>query len=112
MSLRAELNAAVGAAQTRRAAIKRTIARLSRRTSVARRLLLDGNGNVTDDAAKFIADLAREAGMNRRGYVPDAELRLFRDGGQHIVRYMIDLLALNRDQIDNLRRKMEEDGNE
>ncbi len=107
MSLKADMQAAIGAAQENRAALKRITARMSKRTGPARRLFLDKNGNVTDDAAALFADLARQAGMNRRGFVPDAELRLFRDGGQHIVRYLIDLLAINPRQIDTLHRKLE-----
>lgn len=100
--------AATGAARGQRAAMKRTIAKVMRRTRVARALFLDEQGQVTGDGAKLIADLAREAGMNRRGYVPDADMRLFRDGGQHIVRYLIDLLALDTRQIDNLSKQLEE----
>lgn len=107
MSLSAEMQAAIGAARQNRAGLKHMAARLSRRTGRARRLFLDQDGNVTDDAAALFADIAREAGMNRRGFVPDAELRLFRDGGQHIVRYIIDLLAINPRQIDTLHRKLE-----
>lgn len=108
MSLKADMQAAIGAAQENRAALKRITARMSKRTGPARRLFLDKDGNVTDDAVALFADLAREAGMNRRGFVPDAELRLFRDGGQHIVRYLIDLLAINPRQIDTLHGKLEE----
>lgn len=108
MSLNAELMAAIGQAQGNRAKVKRRIATMMQRTRVARSLFLTPEGALTDDAVKLFGDLARQAGMNRRGFLPDAELRLFQDGARSLLLYMIDMLALDADKLTDLQRRLEE----
>lgn len=106
MSLDQEIQAATGAARLRRKQLEIAIRQLTQRTRVARRLFCDAQGQVTADAANFFAEIARQAGMNRRGFVTDPRLRDYRDGAQDLVRIIIDSLALDGRRLEHLRQQL------
>lgn len=106
MSLSNEARAMAAKAKGNRAATKRRIARLLGKHRAARSLFLNELGEVTADAAQFLNDLAREAGIGKRGVLSDEQLRELR-GASHIVTYIIDLLALPENKLMNLQRQLE-----
>lgn len=106
MSLSNEARAMAGRAKGVRATTKRKIAGLLSKHRTARQLFLDEQGEVTPDAARFFNDLAREAGMGKRGPLTDEQLRELR-GASHMVSYIIDLLALPENKLMNLQRQLE-----
>lgn len=106
MSLDAEVRSATAKARGLRAGMRRKIARMMDKHRVARRLFLNEQGEVTADAAQFLNDLAREAGIGKRGILTDEQLRELR-GASHMVGYTLDLLALPENKLINLQRQLE-----
>lgn len=111
MSLNLDAMAAAARAKTARDSMRRRIVRLLDKHSVVRRLFLDEQGEVTADAARYLNDLAREAGIGKRGPLTDEQLREAR-GAAHIVRYTLDMLALPEHKLRNLQHKLEALNNE
>lgn len=106
MSLEHEIQGVIGRAGSQREKLRRRINWLTRRTMDAQALFLDGKGQVRPEAARFFSDIAREAGMNREGFVPDPRLRDYRDGGQHMVRYILDSLKLDAKRLDHFQKQL------
>ncbi len=111
MSLNLDAMAAAERAKKARDSMRRRIMRLLGKHQVMRRLFLDEHGEVTPDAARFLSDMAREAGMGKRGQLSDEQLREAR-GAAHMVRYIIDVLALPEHKLRNLQHKLEALNNE
>jgi polyhydroxyalkanoate synthesis regulator phasin len=106
MSLESEVRSATAKANNLRVQVRRKIANMMGKHRVARRLFLDEQGEVTPDAARFLNDLAREAGIGKRGPLTDEQLRELR-GASHMVGYVLDLLALPENKLMNLQRQLE-----
>ncbi len=82
---------------------------LGLQSHVAKRALCDAEGQLTGDAEKLIALLAREARLTRHGFEGDAERRLFDAGAQHIVRLLIDWTGLDSSQLARAMQKLSDD---
>lgn len=76
---------------------------------VAKRALCDAEGQLTPDAEKLIALLAREARLTQHGFQADADRRLFDAGAQHIVRLLIDWSGLDSAQLARVQQRLSDD---
>lgn len=106
MSLEHEVQALIGHAEAQRRKLTGRINWLTRRTMNAQALFLDDKGELRPEAVAFFSDIAREAGMNREGFVHDPRLRDFRDGGQYIVRYVMDSLKLDARRLRHFQQQL------
>ncbi len=82
---------------------------LGRRSHVVKRVLCDGEGQVTPDAELMMAILAQEARLSRHGFQSDAERRLFDAGAQHIVRLMMDLAEMDSSRLARIEQKLHDE---
>lgn len=75
----------------------------------AKRVFTDGEGQVTPDAEKVLALLAREARLTRHGFQSDAERRLFDAGAQHMVRLLIDWTEMDSAKLARVQQQLNDD---
>jgi hypothetical protein len=71
--------------------------------------LCDEHGKLTPDGEMLIAMLAREAKLNRHGFIGDGERRLFDLGAQHMVRLLMDWTQLDSGRLARLQQQLSDD---
>lgn len=75
----------------------------------AKRVMCDDQGQVTPDAERLMALLAREARLNRHGFESDADRRLFDLGAQHAVRLLIDWTGMDSARLARVQQQLHDD---
>lgn len=75
----------------------------------AKRVMCDGEGQVTPDAERLLALLAREVRLGRHGFESDADRRLFNLGAQHAVRLLLDWTQMDSARLARVQQQLHDD---
>lgn len=82
---------------------------LGLQANIAKRVLCDEHGELTPDAAKLLALLAREARLTRHGFEENAERARFDAGAQHMIRLLIDWTGADSSKLARLQQQLQDD---
>lgn len=82
---------------------------LGRQSHYAKRVFCDEKGQVTPDAEKVLALLARETRLNRHGFEGDADRRLFDAGAQHTLRLLIEWIKMDTARLARVEQQLNDD---
>lgn len=75
----------------------------------AKRVMCDGEGQVTPDAERLLALLARETRLHRHGFESDADRRLFDLGAQHALRLLLDWTQMDSARLARVQQQLHDD---
>lgn len=75
----------------------------------AKRVFCNEHGEVTPEAERLLAMLAREARLSRHGFQSDADRRLFDAGAQHMVRLLIDWTEADSARLARMEQQLNDE---